>query len=237
MPTPPDVNKPDYWEVIYEAGRAGWDLGGPTPALHRLLESGKIAPGRLIALGAGRGHDARDFARHGFRVTAVDFAAEAVAAMRELADPSAPIDMVRADIFDLPAEFDHAFDVVLEYTCFSAINPARRGEYADVVARLIKPGGIYVALLFPLDQRKGGPPFAVSMDEVLALFRKRKFRLRHREIPEDSIWQRHGLEELVIFKAGPAPTATGAAAPRAGARGRRQPRPAARRAGGTPRGR
>ena len=201
MPTPSDVNKPDFWEEIYQAGRAGWDLGGPTPALHRLLESGEITPGRLIVLGAGRGHDARDFARHGFTVTAVDFAAEAVAAMRELADPSAPTEIVQADIFNLPAELDHAFDVVLEYTCFCAINPARRGEYADVVARLIKPGGTYVALLFPLDQHKGGPPFAVSIDEALALFRKRKFRLRRREIPDDSVWQRRGLEELLVFRA------------------------------------
>ena len=201
MPTPSDVNKPDFWEEIYQAGRAGWDLGGPTPALHRLLESGEIPPGRLIVLGAGRGHDARDFARHGFTVTAVDFAADAVAAMRELADTAAPTEIVQADIFNLPAELDHAFDVVLEYTCFCAINPARRGEYADVVARLIKPGGTYVALLFPLDQHKGGPPFAVSIDEALALFRKRKFRLRRREIPDDSVWQRRGLEELLVFRA------------------------------------
>ncbi len=200
MPTPSDVNKPDFWEEIYQAGRAGWDLGGPTPTLHRLLESGEIKPGRLIVLGAGRGHDARDWARQGFTVTAVDFAADAVGAMRELADPAAPTEIVQADIFNLPAELDHAFDVVLEYTCFCAINPARRGEYAGVVARLIKPGGTYVALLFPLDHHTGGPPFAVSIDEALALFRKRKFRLRRREIPEDSVWQRRGLEELLIFK-------------------------------------
>ncbi len=200
MPIPHDVNRPDYWEEIYQAGRAGWDLGGPTPAMHRVLESGEIPTGRLIVLGAGRGHDARDFARHGFTVTAVDFASEAVAAMRELSDPSAPTDIVQADIFSLPAELDHQFDVVLEYTCFCAINPARRAEYADVVARLVKPGGMYLALLFPLDHHAGGPPFAVSIDEALTLFRKRKFRLKRREVPDDSVWQRHGLEELLIYK-------------------------------------
>jgi methyl halide transferase len=200
VPIPSDVNKPDFWEEIYQAGRAGWDLGGPTATLHRLLESGEIKPGRLIVLGAGRGHDARDWARHGFQVTAVDFAADAVAAMRELADPAAPTEIVQTDIFALPARLNHKFDVVLEYTCFCAINPARRSEYADVVARLIKPGGTYAALLFPLDQHAGGPPFAVSLDEALALFRKRKFRLKRRETPNDSVWQRHGLEELLIFK-------------------------------------
>jgi SAM-dependent methyltransferase len=200
MPTPSDVNNPDFWGEIYQAGRAGWDLGGPTPALHRLLESGEIPPGRLIVLGAGRGHDARDFARHGFKVTAVDFAAEAVAAMHGLADPEAPMNILQADIFALPPKFNHAFDVVLEYTCFCAINPDRREEYADVVARLIKPGGTYAALLFPLDQHKGGPPFSVSVEETLAMFRKRKFRLKRREVPEDSVWQRHGLEELLVFR-------------------------------------
>jgi len=40
----------------------------------------------------------------------------------------------------------------------------------------------------------------VSLEETLALFRKRKFRLKRREVPEDSVWQRRGLEELVVFK-------------------------------------
>ena len=198
---PLNINQPAFWEEIYQHGRAGWDLGGPTPALSRLLASGEIAPGRLIVLGAGRGHDAREFARHGFTVTAVDFAAHAVLGMRNLADPQAPIEIVQADIFTLPAELNHTFDVVLEYTCFCAINPARRGEYADLVARLIKPGGAYAALLFPLDQHAGGPPFAVSVDEALELFGERGFQLRRRETPPDSVPQRRGLEELLIFTA------------------------------------
>jgi len=206
---PLNINQPAFWEEIYQNGRAGWDLGGPTPALRRLLESGELAPGRMtlataasavVVLGAGRGHDAREFARHGFRVTAVDFAAHAVVSMRRLADPQAPIDILQADIFTLPHTMDHTFDVVLEYTCFCAINPARRGEYADLVARLIKPGGAYVALLFPLDQHKGGPPFAVSADEALSLFTARGFHLLRRETPPDSVPQRRGLEELLIFR-------------------------------------
>ena len=202
MATPLDINQPSFWEEIYQGGRAGWDLRGPTPALRRLAGNGELAPGRLIVLGAGRGHDAREFARHGFAVTAVDFAAEAVASMRSLADPGAPVEIVQADIFKLPAALDHGFDSVLEYTCFCAIQPSRRAEYADLVARLIRPGGSYIALLFPLDQHAGGPPFAVSVDEVLGLFGARGFRLLRRETPEDSVGQRRGLEELLVFRAG-----------------------------------
>jgi SAM-dependent methyltransferase len=201
MSNPLDVNTPAFWEEIYQGGRAGWDLGGPTPALRRLLAGGDLAPGRLIVLGAGRGHDAREFARHGFQVTAVDFAADAVAGMRSLADPLAPVEIVQSDIFTLPAELDRAFDTLLEYTCFCAINPARRPEYADLVARLIRPGGTFGALLFPLDQHVGGPPFAVSVDEAMSLFQTRGFQLLRRETPADSVPQRRGLEELLVFSA------------------------------------
>jgi SAM-dependent methyltransferase len=152
-------------------------------------------------LGAGRGHDAREFARHGFTVTAVDFAADAVRDMRALADPQAPVAILQADIFALPHTLDGAFDYVLEYTCFCAIAPPRRSRYADLIARLLRPGGTYVALAFPLDDHAGGPPFAISVPELLSLFGARGFTLLQRETPADSVPQRRGMEELLIFQA------------------------------------
>lgn len=204
----PAVNLPGYWEEIYQRGDAGWDLGRPTPVFRRLLDRGQFAPGRMIVLGAGRGHDAREFARRGFAVTAVDFAADAVRDMRALADPHAPVEILQSDIFDLPKELDGAFDYVLEYTCYCAIHPLRRAEYADVVARLLrspepaegKPGGTYIALAFPLDDRESGPPFPVSLKEILSLFGEKGFDLLSRETPSDSAPQRRGREELLIFQ-------------------------------------
>ena len=201
MPADLHVNSPAFWEEVYQGGRAGWDLGGPTPAFQRLLHSGRFAPGRLMVLGAGRGHDAREFAQHGFTVTAVDFARDAAAAMRALATPEAALEIVQADIFTLPHDLDGMFDFVLEYTCFCAIDPARRSEYADLVARLLRAGGTYIDMAFPLDGHAGGPPFAVAVPEVLALFAARGFALVERETPPDSVAQRSGLEELLIFRA------------------------------------
>jgi SAM-dependent methyltransferase len=154
----------------------------------------------MIVLGAGRGHDAREFASHGFQVTAVDFSSQAVREMQRLASPDAPIEILQHDIFTLPDTLDHSFDYVLEYTCFCAIDPNRRAEYADLVTRLLKPGGIYVDLAFPLDGRKGGPPFAVSAAEILDLFQARGFQLLSREKPVDSISPRRGAEELFLFQ-------------------------------------
>lgn len=195
-----DVNFPDKWQADYQRRSDGWDLGGPTPALKRLASAGGLSPGRLIVLGAGRGHDARGFARQGFDVTAVDFAPHAVREMKMLADPLAPVDVLSQDLFKLPMDLNGTFDYVLEYTCFCAIDPKRRAEYADLVQRLLKPGGTYIDLAFPLDGRPGGPPFATSPKEMQGLFEARGFRLLSREVPPDSVSQRRGAEELLLFR-------------------------------------
>jgi methyl halide transferase len=199
-----DVNSPRKWEADYERKSDGWDVGGPTPIFKRLALRlrRQLIPGRMIVLGAGRGHDAREFARNGFQVTAVDFASQAVREMHRLASPEAPVEILEHDIFTLPETLNHSFDYVLEYTCFCAIDPKRRAEYADLVTRLLKPNGIYIDLAFPLDGRKGGPPFAVSSAEILDLFQKLGFKLLSREVPADSIPARRGAEELLLFQKG-----------------------------------
>lgn len=195
-----DVNSPRKWDENYEQGTDGWDLGGPTPIFKRLITGRGLIPGRMIVLGAGRGHDAREFARHGFQVTAVDFASQAVQEMHRLDTPDAPVEILQHDIFTLPATLNYSFDYVLEYTCFCAIDPKRRAEYADVVTRLLKSKGIYIDLAFPLDGRKGGPPFAVSAREILDLFQARGFKLISREKPAESVSPRRRAEELFLFQ-------------------------------------
>jgi SAM-dependent methyltransferase len=204
-----DVNSPRKWDENYERNTAGWDLGGPTPVFKRMLQRRQWLPGRMIVLGAGRGHDAREFARHSFQVTAVDFSSQAIQEMRRLARPDAPVEILQQDIFTLPDTFNESFDYVLEYTCFPrhlrpgqvcAIDPTRRIEYADLVTRLLKPEGVYIALAFPLDGRKGGPPFAVSVSEILDLFQARGFKLLSREKPLDSVKPRRHVEELFLFQ-------------------------------------
>ena len=118
-------------------------------------------------------------------MTAIDFAAHAVHEMKRLAEPEAPVEILQHDLFALPREMDHSFDYLLEYTCFCAIDPKRHADYADVVMCLLKAGGTYIDMVFPLDGRAGGPPFSVSESEVLSLFTERGFQLISREQPED----------------------------------------------------
>jgi hypothetical protein len=50
-----------------------------------------------------------------------------------------------------------------------------------------------------LDGRSGGPPFAVSVAELIRLFQDRGFELLSREMPVDSIPRRREAEELLVF--------------------------------------
>lgn len=194
-----DATGVGMWQTAYQQGSDRWDLGGPAPALRRLAADGHLAPGRMIVLGAGRGHDARAFAQHGFTVTAVDFADYAVQEMQRLATAATPITIVQHDLFTLPPTFDAAFDYVLDHTCFCAIDPQQRAAYADLVVRLLNEHGSYITLAFPLGPLDGGPPFAVTVPEIVALFEPRGVVLEERGVPHDSPPQRRGREELLVF--------------------------------------
>jgi SAM-dependent methyltransferase len=154
----------------------------------------------MLVLGAGRGHDARLFARYGFEVTAVDFSAEAVELLGQFNDPNYPVEIIHADFFSLGGEWDSLFDYILDYTSFVAVLPARRAEYSDMVARLLKPGGRYIILAFPIGTRPGGPPYVVQPDAIIELYTSRGFRLQQRESPFDSAPDRKGYEQLLVLK-------------------------------------
>lgn len=196
-----NVSLPEYWEQAYQEGRTRWDLGTPHPVFKRLLQSNQYSPGKMIVLGAGRGHDARMFAAANFTVTAVDFAEEAAQYMRTVNNVANPVNVQQADIFTLPETLNDSFDYLLEYTCYCAIDPRRRPDYADLVARLLKPGGTCLFLLFPIWENEGGPPFAVTSTELLDLFLPRGFVVENQEAqPADSLSPRRAHEALFVFR-------------------------------------
>jgi SAM-dependent methyltransferase len=195
-----EANSARYWEGMYQSNQCLWDLGWPTPVFRRLARKAKFEPGRMLVPGAGRGYDARLFAQHGFQVTAVDFAREAVDAMQRLNDPRHPVEVIQADFFSLPADWDGRFDYLLDYTCFCAILPQRREEYARLVGRLLRPGGRYIILAFPIGRRPGGPPYVVQPQAIIDLFAGQGFALQYRELPFDSVAGRRGHEELLVLE-------------------------------------
>jgi methyl halide transferase len=198
----PPVSTPSFWEGLYASSQDGWELGEPAPSLAAWLDAGSsVAPGAHVAVpGAGRGHDARLLARRGYRVTGFDFAEMAVAEARRLAErEGVPAEFEQRDIFALGSSYDQAFDLVWEYTCFCAIDPDRRPEYARVLHDILKPGGSLLACFYPLREGTDGPPFPVSragIEAALAPY----FDILEAGQPQASPERRRGLEWLVTAR-------------------------------------
>ena len=164
----PDVN---FWNGRYLEKNTGWDLGTVAPPFVHLVESRALVPYSSILIpGAGRGWEALYLAELGFAVTCVDFAPEAVAEGRALAERhGVRVSYVEEDLFRLSPEHYGRFDYLLEQTCFCAIDPDRRREYREMTARMVRPGGELVGLFY-VHGREGGPPWTTTSEEVRDLF-------------------------------------------------------------------
>lgn len=199
------VSGPDFWQDLYARGGDGWELGGPAPSLVDVLDTTPPPKGRVLVPGCGRGHDARLLAARGWEVVGVDFAPAAVAVARALARrEGVPVEFWEADLFTLERRHARAFDGVWEYTCFCAIDPARRREYVRAMATLLRPGGWLLACFFPLRAAGAGPPFPVTPGEVRRLFAP-PFRIERAFAPLRSARARQGREWMVLARLTAAP--------------------------------
>jgi len=196
------VSTPAFWDELYASSQDGWELGGPAPALVARLDAGLSLPrgARVAVPGAGRGHDARVLARRGYEVVGFDFAEAAVREARRLAaEEGAAVIFEQRDVFTLAADYGGAFDAVWEYTCFCAIDPDRRLEYAQVLHDILRPGGLLLGCFYPLREGTDGPPFPVSRDGIHVALTP-GFDILEEAPPAASPARRRGLEWLVLAR-------------------------------------
>ena len=200
MTSGPTVSDAAFWQRLYDQGSDRWELGRPSPSLGAHLARRPLPRGRVAVPGCGRGHDARLLTRHGHRVFGFDFVPEVIHAARGLAERErVEVTFEDRDVFGLAKAYPCFFDGVWKYTCFCAIDPARRAEYVEVLAGILKPGGWLLACFFPMGEKPGGPPFAVSEAEVREILDAR-FELVEDYVPFASPEGRQGREWMVLAR-------------------------------------
>lgn len=188
------VSDPAFWSNLYQSNEAGWDKGRCAPPIQRMLHERVIpAGGQVAVVGCGRGHEALAATQCGYGVTAVDFAPEAIAAVREKAATlGLSLNAVEADVFALAERWPATFDAVIEHTCLCAIDQQRRNEYVNAVHGALKPGGVLLGLLYA-HNRPDGPPYAITERQARELF-EAKFVFERLCIASDSFENRTGNE-------------------------------------------
>ncbi len=145
---------------------------GPIFSRIRCSPHGSRTPPRLRATrahsisAAGLATTRRRSRHKGWRVTGFDLSARAIA----WAKPRFPeLDLVAADLFQPPAAWDRAFDLVHECYTLQALPDAPRAEAMRQIARFVRPGG---TLLVIARAREGtgpasGPPWPLTRDELM----------------------------------------------------------------------
>lgn len=154
------------WEAWYQNDDTPWDKGEPAPGLVDFLNRHtELERCSVCVPGCGTGHDAREWAAHGFEVTGYDFAPTAIKRARKLANNSdLKIHLIQEDF--LSARPPKRFDWVFEHTLLSAIDPSRRPEYFSAIPRFVKPGGHFLAIHFIIPDIDE-PPFGISREEIM----------------------------------------------------------------------
>jgi hypothetical protein len=187
----------DFWEGRYVAKDMPWEKGAPSPGLEDFLAAHpELARGTVCVPGCGLGHDARAWARDGFRAFGYDIAPSAI----RLADEATKAAGLSAE-FRL-ADFLHddpplLFDWVFEHTLFCAIQPTERYDYVRAVLRWLKPEGQYLAVNYLIPD-EDGPPFGTTRAEVWQRFSSH-FDLLQEWVPR-SYPNRTGLELMLWWR-------------------------------------
>ena len=164
-----------WFEKLYLAAEAGeatvpWDRTTPHVLLGQWTQEQGVegAGRRAIVVGCGFGADAEHLAGLGFDTIAFDIAPTAVAAARRRA-PGSRVDYVEADLLNSPAQWRHAFDLVLESLTVQSLPPQLHAPAVDAVAHLVAPGGTLLVIATARDERDGpveGPPWPLTRGEL-----------------------------------------------------------------------
>ncbi len=181
------------WNLRYQERDTPWERGRPHPEFEglfaRFVDLVKGAE-RILVPGCGFGHDAvllSEFFGEGV-IEGLDLAETAICRAEELYG-SDRVHWRLGDLFEWSGEYD----LVLEHTCFCAISPERRSEYAQKMSELIVEGGYLMGIFFldPDLEGQEGPPHGVELSELKVFF-NREFELVWSGQPEKTFRSRLG---------------------------------------------
>lgn len=193
------------WNRRYESGDTPWEKGRAAPPLLEFLGKSRAeiwGGGRILVPGCGTGHDVRALAAAGLSPLGLDLAERAL----QLAKAHEPVGSEiyeQGDFLDPAWREGKSFSSIWEHTCYCAIAPSRRPEYAQACADLIAPGGCLIGVFFLTPNGPGeegeGPPFNATIPELDERFAP-WFSREHAWIPENAYPGREGKEWIATYR-------------------------------------
>jgi len=189
-----------YWDSLYQSNDTGWDIGYPSPALKEYIDQLTDKEQSILIPGCGNSYEAKYLLEKGFtNVTLIDISPLLTTSLENKFSRylDKQLKIITGDFFNLVGQYD----LILEQTFLSALDPSLRLNYANKMHELLRPGGTLAGVLFSCPF-EGGPPFGGSKDEYEKLFQK-KFEIKVLEPCYNSIERRAGNEVFINLKSKP----------------------------------
>lgn len=166
-----------WFEQLYREAAAGaavvpWADLVPNPHLVDWLDAHRGTPGRALDVGTGLGDNAEELARRGWEVVAFDVSATAIADARRRF-PTSRVRYTTANLLEPPETWHGAFDLVAETYTLQVLPPRERAVAAQVLGRLVAPGGTLVVISRSreAEEPEGAMPWPLTRVEIEAIGR------------------------------------------------------------------
>jgi SAM-dependent methyltransferase len=132
------------------------------------------ARARVLDLGCGTGADAIFLAEQNYEAHGLDFSAQALLLAEQRAhDRGVVVDWHECSALKTPFD-DSYFDLIADRGCFHHISWRPRRQYAEEIARILRPGGV----LFLRGSREAdGPFFPVDRVSLSESFDPQRFEI------------------------------------------------------------
>lgn len=158
---------PSYWNLRYEQGTTGWDIGDISTPLKTYFDQLTNKNLHILIPGGGNSYEAEYLFHRGFtNVYVIDMSQKALENFSKRVPEFPKEQLIQGDFFTLHQEFD----IIVEQTFFCAIDPSLRPLYAEKMYALLKSNGKLVGLLFNVPLNTDEPPFGGNKTEYLSYF-------------------------------------------------------------------
>jgi SAM-dependent methyltransferase len=141
-----------WFDDLYAAGASGrvqvpWSRTEPHPLLEAWATERRIDGTGLsaIVVGCALGADAEYISGLGFTTTGFDVAPTAIELARRR-HPGTRVRYLAADILDPPADWRHAFDLIVEIITVQALPPSLHPRAIANIGRLVADGGTLLVI-------------------------------------------------------------------------------------------
>ncbi|WP_197722121.1 hypothetical protein [Sulfuriflexus mobilis] len=181
-----------YWEERYNAGETGWDIGDISTPLKAYIDQLQNKDLKILIPGCGNAYEVEYLYKQGFaNVHAMELTQKPFENLLRRMPDFPTQQLIHGDFFAHAGQYD----LILEQTFFSAIEPRLRPDYAQKTHELLATNGKLVGVLFNCELGSG-PPYGGTKEEYETYFRP-YFNIRVFEESYNSIEPREGIELFI----------------------------------------